>query len=134
MTNYDHKLVFLIEELTDCGMVVPLNAVVEHWGRELPARVIRDGFAVVRPGPDARRSDSLDNDNFMPVDDAVVLLNHLKMSDDYVIAEGPWAPICREEEPRLILSYAADEPKAVAEVRSGNAQRREAWERKRAST
>jgi hypothetical protein len=125
VSDVDRKLVSLIEELTDSGLVWPLAQVVGEWGRELPARVITDGFAVVRRG-----GDDLDDDSFLPIDDAVVVLHHLRKGDDYVIAEGPWGPICPEDEPELISLYAADEPKAVTEVRRRHAERRQAWEQK----
>jgi hypothetical protein len=135
VSDLDRRLVFLIEELTDCGMVFSLESVVDLWGRDRTARVINDGFAVVRNSPDAWRGDSgLSDDNFLPVEDAVVLIHHLKKTDDYLILEGPWAPICPESELDLILRYAADDSAAVAEIRKRHAERRGTWERMRVST
>ena len=126
MTDFDRKLADLIATLTDEGQVWPLDLALHEYGPELTARILADGFAVVRAVPYA----DFDDDNLLPVEDAVVLLHHLRKTDDYIVAAGPWAAICLEDEPNLIFSYAANEPKAVAEVRSRHAQRREAWERR----
>ena len=124
MNDFDRKLVDLITELTDEGTVWPLAGVTGYWGREIAARLITDGFAVVYDGEAARRFDRLENVQFLPVDEALVLLHHLRKADDYVIAEAPWAPICLEDYPDLIFRYAADDPEAVAEVRQRHAERR----------
>jgi hypothetical protein len=137
MTGFDRKLVDLISELTDCGMVLPLKSVLDFWGRERAARVITDGFAVVRRNADAARS--LDDASFVSTEDALVLVHHLRKTtwdapDAHLILAGPWASIGPEDEPDLIARYAADDPGAVAEVQRRHAERRYAWEQKLAST
>jgi hypothetical protein len=47
-----------------------------------------------------------------------------------VSAEGSWAAIGPEDEADLILRSAADDPKAIDEVRLRHAERREVWGRK----
>ena len=119
MTDYDRRLFFLIEELTDCGIVMSLRSTVDDWGREHTKRVIADGFAVIRPeGAD------LDDGNFLDVEAANAVIDHLRKTDNYVIIAGPWAAIGPEDDPDLIRRYAADDPEAVAEVRRRHAERR----------
>lgn len=123
MSDPDRKLVSLIEELTDSGPVWPLASAVDEWGRELPARVIADGFAALRQG-----YSNLDDDNFIPVEEAPTVIQHVGKADDYLILAAPWAPIHLEDEPDLILRYAANNAVAISEVRRRHTERREAWE------
>ena len=119
MTGYDRQLFILIEELTDCGMVMSPQSTIDYWGREHTKRVLADGFAVIRRG-----GADLDDANFLDAEEAHVVIDHLRKTDDYANIEGPWAPIGPEDEFDLIRRYAADDPEAVAEVRRRHAERR----------
>ena len=138
MNDFDRKLVDLIAELTDEGVVNSLDLFVDHYGREFCTRVIEDDFAVVRHVPfDDNFREAMDRTlwegRFVPTDDALRQVGEPKISLDYFLSAGPWAPIGLEDQPNLIFRYAADEPEAVDEVRQRNAERRKAWERKRKS-
>lgn len=128
--SVERMLIELIAELTDYGMVWPLKDLTDHRGREQVGRVVADGFAVVRNTRDTLPDDGYDNANFLPTEDALVLLHHLRKRewDDYRILAGPWGAIHREDEPDLISRYAADDPEAVSEVRRRHADLRERWE------
>jgi hypothetical protein len=128
----ERMLIELIAELTDYGTVWPLKSLIDNWGREQVGRVVADGFAVVRKTRDTLPDDGYDNASFLPTEDALVLLHHLRKRewDDYRILAGPWGPIHREDEPDLISSYAADDPEAVSEIRRRHADLRAAWERR----
>jgi hypothetical protein len=125
MTDFDRQLADLLSTLTDEGQVVPLRYVVEDYGTERTERAIRDGFAVIR-----RAGDDLDDDSFLPIEEAVVVLHHVRKTDDYIILGRPWAAIGLEDEPNSIFRYAADEPNAIAEIRSRHAERRQRWEQR----
>jgi hypothetical protein len=99
--------------------------VLDHWGRERAPRLITDGFVVVRRARNAL--EGLDPATFLPSDEALTLMHHLRKTDDYVITDAPYAGICLEDEPDLIFRYAADDPDAIAEVRRTHAERRELW-------
>jgi hypothetical protein len=138
VTGSDRKLLELIAELTDEGMVWPLKHVLDTWGREPAARVIADGFAVVRQRRDADKDGGLDDANFVSAKDARILVYHLRETEwdapeAYVILAGPWAAIGPEDDTDLIFRYVADDPEAIAEVQRRHAERRDAWEQKLAS-
>jgi hypothetical protein len=121
MNDHDRQLFLLIEELTDCGMVMSLQSTVDHWGREHTKRAIADGFAVIR-----RTGTDLGDGDFVPTTDAAAVVDHLRRADEYVIIAGPWAAIGPEDDPSLILRYAADDPDDLAEVRRRSAEKRAA--------
>lgn len=129
----DRKLLGLITELTDEGMVWPLKMALDTWGRERAARVVADGFAVLRNRRNADADGGLGDANFVPTEDAPVVIHHLRKTawdapDAYVIVAGPWGAIGPEDEPDLIFRYVADDPDAVAEVRRRHAELLQAWE------
>jgi hypothetical protein len=134
----DRSLLHLITELTDEGMVWPLESVLDTWGRERAIRVLADGFAVIRSRRDADKDGGLGAANFVTTEDARVLVHYLKKTawdapDAYVISAGPWAAIGPEDEPDLIFRYTADDPEAVTEVRRRHAELRRVWEQNLAS-
>jgi hypothetical protein len=95
--------------------------------------VIADGFAVVRRRRDADADGGLGDANFVPAEDARVLVHHLPKTtwdapDAYVIHAGPWAAIGPEDEPDLIFRYAADDPEALVVVRRRHTELRHEWE------
>jgi hypothetical protein len=137
--DHDRALFALITELTDEGMVYDLKGVLDMYGRERAARVVADGFAVIRRRRDVDAPGGLDGMNFVPTEDARIVVNHLRKKpwdspDAYIILAGPWAALGPEDDPSLILRYAADDPQAVAEVRLRHAERRDRWEQKLSST
>jgi hypothetical protein len=119
MSEGDGELFDLIQEITEHGMVFYLELVLDHWGRPRAKRLIEDQFAVVRP-----RGSNLDDDNFVPSETALVLIEHLRKTDEYVFMAAPWAPVDPEWEPELVARYTADDPDAVSEVRRRNDERR----------
>jgi hypothetical protein len=129
----DRQLLTLITELTDEGMVWPMKSALDTWGRNRVARVIEDGFAVVRQRRHAEADGGLGDLDFISAEEARVLVYHLPKTasdapDAYVIHAGPWAAIGPEDEPDLIFRYVADSPEAVAQVRHRHAELRQAWE------
>ncbi|HEY2353587.1 MAG TPA: hypothetical protein VGH79_01645 [Gaiellaceae bacterium] len=119
MPQHDGQLFELIQELTECGLVWPLDSAVDVWDRERVKRVIADGFAVVR-----RRGSDLHDDTFIPTDQANTAIDHLRTTDEYVLIAAPWVPIDPEYELDLVTRYAADEPEAIAEVRRAHSEKR----------
>jgi hypothetical protein len=119
VTEHDRQVFFLIEELTECGMDFSLESVADHGGRVCSKRVIADGFAVIRRG-----GTDLGDNNFLAGDEAKVVIDHLRKTEDYVIMAEPWAPLGSEDDFDLIHRYAADVPEAVAEARRRHAERR----------
>jgi hypothetical protein len=133
VNDFDRQLIDLISDLTDEGQFVPLRSVLDDYGPKLAARAIADGFAVVHQAPlegwnyhDVLRR-ILREQRFLPEADALALVERQNIDLDYFMAAAPWA-IALEEMPSLVFRYAADDPEAVAEVRSRTENRREAWE------
>ena len=126
VSDFDRKLVDLISTLTDECIVDSLRSQIEYYGKELVARVVRDGFAgVVRAAPEDDVHDMLREMRFLPTEEALRLAGLKRISWDYRIAQKPGA-IGLEDDASLIFRYAADDPDAVADVRSRHA---EGWER-----
>ena len=114
MTNFDRQLIDLIATLTDEGQVVRLSDPVEDYGRQLVARVLRDGFAVV-----ARSVEDHYFGLFLSTDDALPLIEGTTIPLEFVLGQAPWA-VALEDEPNLVFEYAADVPEAVDAVRLRN--------------
>jgi len=131
---FDRQLVDLISTLTDESLVEPLRSVVNYSGKELTARVIRDGFAgVLRAALDEDFHDVLGEElremRFLPTEEALRIVGLKRISLDYHVAQKPGA-IGLEDDAGLIFRYAADDPDAIAEVRARHAEGWERWRKK----
>ena len=111
-------LLELIKEITE-GVVWPLDMAINTWGRAAAKRLVADQFAVIR-----RNGADLDDDTFLPAEEAVVLIDHLRKADECVFMAAPWGAIHFEDEPNLVSRYAQDDPEAVEEVRRIHTEKR----------
>jgi hypothetical protein len=119
MSDVDNDLLDLISTLTDECTVLGLKMhVVDHYGRERAARVVRDGFAGVVHIEDGEDNfEVLQAKRFLPWEEALRVIGLKRISWRYEIAQLPGA-VGFEDDPHLIFRYAADDPDAIAAVRA----------------
>jgi hypothetical protein len=133
VSDFDEKLIELISTLTDECQVIGLRGVVDGYGKDRSARVIRDGFAgVIRLAEQDDIFHITPDEHFLRTKEAVRVIGLRRISWRYMVAQTP-AAIALEDEPNLVFKYAADDPEAITEVRRRHAERREEWERRRAA-
>jgi len=122
MSDFDRELIEVITDV-DGGEVWELRELVELRGAALVSRVINDGFAAVfrasdddlfQPLPLAAELNR--KWHYLSTQEAVDVIQLDQIPDDFRIAQAHRA-IDVQVEPTL-FRYAADEPEAIAEVRS----------------
>jgi hypothetical protein len=121
MSDFDRELFEVITDV-DGASILELRELVELRGVALVSRVIADGFAAVfqasdddlfRPFP----ADQLRKWQYLSTEEALQVVQLDQIPNDFRVAQARGA-IDLQREPTLIFRYAADEPEAVAEVRS----------------
>jgi len=117
MSDWDRQLIELITDL-DANLygVCELRELVQEYGAERVIRVITDGIgAVVR----AEEGEVLDWDRerqYVSLDEAVRLAQLEPVPIEYRVVH--FHETLEAQNPGLLFRYAADDPAAVAEVRS----------------
>jgi hypothetical protein len=122
MSDFDRKLVNLADDVTG-GQVLHLSDLVDDCGSNLVSRVIADGFGAVvhlqnwTDDFHERIREALRAQRFIPTQEALRVISQKPIPLDYFTHQAPGA-LGLEDEPNLIFRYAADDPEAIAEVRS----------------
>ena len=115
MNDWDSQLIELITDLD--GHVSELREIVEDHGTTLVSRVIADRVALVfRATDDELFSRSRDRRRYLPVDEALHLIERERIPQEYRIVDS--GTIDPQLDGTLMFRYTADDPAAIAEVRS----------------
>ena len=114
----DRKLLELITDLD--GAVSELGEIVAEHGTTLVSRVIADGIGAVFPARDRERVHTpghYGKQRSLPPDEALRIVELEQIPADYRIALS-LDTLDPQLDGTLMLRYAADDPAAIAEVRS----------------